>query len=201
MKCLRYLAAAALVAASGPAFSQLYIYAGAGGADPKFKGEDFLFAGAVSESDTKDSTYHLGIGYRFSRHWAAEVGFAHLGEYGHHHTDFVGDTFTERYEVTGVKLAVVGIYPATERFSLYGKLGIASTKVEWEGSFIIGGVRGAPLSADHSRNSLLAGFGAQYNITDRIGVRGEFENWGDVGNTDTGRARMSTVNLLGVFTF
>ena len=201
MKCRTIVVAAALVLASSPAAAQLYLFAGIGAANPKFSDEDFNL-GVPRRSDTKDSTFHIGAGYRFSPHWAAEIGYADLGEYSFTHTDGVGDTFNERYRVKGLKLAALGIWPASERFSLYAKLGIASTKAEWEGNFVIGGVAGPQQSGDHRRNSLLAGFGAQYNITPRFGVRGEFENWGEAGNeNDTGRAKMNSFNLLGVLNF
>ena len=99
-------------------------------------------------------------------------------------------------------------WPFTERFSMFVKLGLASTKAEFEGTSVTGGVP-TQFTVDERRNSLLAGFGAQYNITRNIGIRGEFENWGEVGNnkqfpldtTRTGKAKMATWNLLGVFSF
>ena len=202
MKCLRFLAAAALILVSAPAFAQLYLYAGAGGGNPKFNQDDF-FVGlqTLRRDDTKDSTYQGGIGYRFNPYWAVEVGAADLGEYSLDHfaidSFFFGNELTARYKVKGVKTAVLGIYPATERFHLFGKLGIASTKAEVEGSF-----NGSPFTAEDKRNSLLAGFGVQYFIWRHLGVRAEFENWGEVGNErDTGRAKMATWNLQAVFSF
>jgi opacity protein-like surface antigen len=201
MKCLKFLAAAAFVLVSAPAAAQLYVYAGAGAADPTFNGEDFDL-GVSRVSDTRDTTYHLGLGYRLHRNWAVEAAYAHLGDYRHTHTDGVGDTLTEDYSVMALKFAVLGIWPASDRFFAYAKLGIAVSKVDWEGRFVIGGVQQPTLTADHRRNSPLVGIGAQYNITDHFGVRGEMENLGEVGNrSDTGRAKVTSFNLLGVFTF
>jgi OOP family OmpA-OmpF porin len=194
MKCHRIIAAVALAVFSVPAFAQLYVTAGLGSAQPKF-GSDFDF-GVPRTSDTKDTGYQVNLGYRFTPNWAAEVGIADLGDYSFHHQGAPVFDLTERLEVRGVKAAVIGMYPGTGRFSIYGKLGIASIQVDWEGN-----LNGLPLTADHRRNSLLAGFGAQYNITPRIGVRGEYENWGEAGNDDTGRFKMHMWNILGVFSF
>ena len=207
MKCLKYLAAAALAFASSTASAQLYVFAGAGGGNPKFDDEDFpLFFSR--RNDTKDVTYQGGIGYRFTPNWAVEVGAADLGDYSIDLADALGSSLRGTYKVKGFKTAVLGIYPATERFSLFAKLGIASTKAEFDATLVVGGVATA-YSVDEKRNSLLAGFGAQYMIWRNLGVRAEFENWGRVGNetlfpgdtTHTGEAKMATWNLQAVFTF
>ena len=204
MKCLRFLAAAALILASSPALAQFYLFAGAGGGNPRFQSDDFFsgcLCGIARRNDTKDVTYHLGIGYRYNANWAVEVAAADLGDYSMHLVDSFGTTLTGRYKIQGVKTAVLGIYPFTQRFSMYGKLGVATTNAEFEGTLSAGGTQ-TVFTGEERRNSLFAGFGAQYDITRSIGVRAEFENWGEVGSeTDTGRAKMSSWNLLGVFTF
>ncbi|HEX6318239.1 MAG TPA: outer membrane beta-barrel protein [Burkholderiales bacterium] len=193
MKCRRFLAAAALILFSLPASAQLYVTAGMHSVQPKFGG-DFDF-GVPRRSDTKDTGYQANLGYRFSTNWAAEIGVADLGDYSFEH--FTSPSITERLEVQGVKVAVVGMFPGTGRFNVIGKLGIARTTVDWEGQ-----IGATVLTADHKRNSLLAGFGVQYNVTDRIGVRAEYENWGEAGNeADTGRLKISTWNVLAVFSF
>lgn len=204
MKCLRLLAAAAFFLAAGSASAQtgIYFFAGAGAGNPKFDEADFDLFGIPRKTDSTDTTYHLGVGYRFSAHWAAEVGVAHLGDYSHDHSDFVSVALSERYEVRGIKTAVVGNWPSsTDPFFFFGKLGIATTEVTNEISGTIGGAAFSA-RAEKKHNSLLAGFGAQYNITRSIGVRAEYESWGEVGNeSDTGRAKMGTWNLLGVLSF
>lgn len=203
MKCLRLLAAAAFALAAGSASAQgIYFFAGAGAGNPKFDEADFNFGFPLRRSDATDTTYHLGAGYRFSPYWAAEIGVAHLGKYSFDHTDLVTFSISERYEAQGLKTAVLGNYPAaTERFFFFGKLGLATTKVTNDGTVTFGGTS-TGFEAEKKRNSLLAGFGAQYNITRILGVRAEYESWGTIGNeNDTGRAKMATWNLLGVLSF
>lgn len=192
MKCRSFLAAVALVLISLPASAQLYLTAGMHSAQPRFESSDFDF-GVPRRSDTKDTGYQANLGYRFNANWAAEVGVADLGDYSFEHIGLAA----ERLEVKGVKVAVVGMFPGTGRFNVIAKLGISRMNVDWEAN-----VSGTVLTAEHKRNGLLAGFGAQYNINDHIGVRAEYENWGEAGNeSDTGRLKMSTWNVLAVFSF
>jgi OOP family OmpA-OmpF porin len=207
MKCLKLLAAAALLFTATTASAQLYLFAGAGGGNPKFDGNDFPLS-FTRRDDTKDVTYHVGLGYRFSPNWAIEVAGADLGDYSYDGTDIFGNSLTGTYKVAGFKTTVLGIYPFTDRFSIFGKAGIGSTKTEFEGTLTVGGTA-TTFSVDERRNNLVVGFGAQYMIWRNLGVRGEFENWGHVGNeklfpgdtTHTGRAKMATWNLLAVLTF
>jgi OmpA-OmpF porin, OOP family len=201
MKCLRFLAAVAAMVFAGSAAAQLYVFAGAGAGNPKFDEEDFGFPGVPRRADSTDTSYHLGIGYRLTRNWAAEVGYADLGNYSIYHEDFLGNWLDQRWEAKGWKVAGLGIYPFTDRFSIYGKLGVAATKVKSDFVFNVGGTITAG-TGEKRRTSMLAGFGAQYNIFRHLAVRAEYESWGEIGNeADTGRAKMGTWNVLGVFSF
>jgi opacity protein-like surface antigen len=211
MKCLKLLAAAACLIASSSAFAQLYLFAGAGGGNPKFDDQDFpggALSGIDRRNDTKDSTFQGGIGYRLSPHWAVEVGAADLGDYSIDIADSFGNAIFGTYKVKGVKSALLGGWPLTEKWWLFGKLGISSTKAEFQGTSVSGGAS-APINADERRNSLLAGFGLQWMVWRNLGVRAEYENWGEVGNEGlllldnrhTGKAKMSTWNLQAVFSF
>jgi OOP family OmpA-OmpF porin len=201
MKCLKLAAAAALLFVSTAASAQLYVFAGAGGGTVRFKSEDFFSGGLGStvfrRNDTKDSTYQLGAGWRFNQYWAVEIAGADMGDYSIDLEDISGNQLNATYEVKGFKTAVLGIWPLTERFSAFAKLGIASTKTTLKGTF-----NGVAISADEKRNSPLAGFGVQWMFWKNIGVRAEYENWGEVGNElDTGRAKLDTLNLQAVFSF
>jgi OOP family OmpA-OmpF porin len=200
MKCLRFLAAAALALASLPASAQLYALAGVGGGGVRFTGEDFFvggLGGITRRDDTKDTVWQLGLGYRFNPNWAVEVGGGDLGNYSFDLADSFGNRLSGTYEVKGFKTTVLGIWPASERFSAFLKLGIGSVKVENSSSF-----NGTAFSGDDKTNNLLAGFGIQYMILRNVGVRAEYENWGEVGNeNDTGRAKLDLWTISALVTF
>ena len=64
--------------------------------------------------------------------------------------------------------------PITERFGLYGKLGVARNKVDGSTP------AGQPvIDVDGSRNGLLTAFGLQYRFDAPITLRGELTNFGN----------------------
>ncbi|HEX5094236.1 MAG TPA: outer membrane beta-barrel protein, partial [Burkholderiales bacterium] len=190
-----------LLFVSTAASAQLYLFAGAGGGTLRLKSDDLVTAGLDTfvsrREDNKDVTYQLGVGWRFNPYWAVEIAGADMGDYSIDIEDIATNRLVATHEVKGFKTAVLGIWPLTERFSAFAKLGIASTKATVSGT-----LNGTPFSANEKRNSPLAGFGVQWMFWKNIGVRAEYENWGEVGNeTDTGRGKLDTLNLQAVFSF
>jgi OOP family OmpA-OmpF porin len=202
---------AALLATSALAQSGLYITGGVGMGKAKFSDTDFpQDANFDRTSDTQDSTWNIGIGYRFSRNLAAELGYAELGEYNVRYANGrgpeAGNSFDQNYEVKAWKLAGVGLLPLGSSFSLLGKLGFARTTAELTDNFVEAGVPGT-FNGKKSRNRLFWGIGAQYDFTPRLGLRLEYEDYGKVGahltgtGNEPGEAKISTFNLNVVYGF
>lgn len=112
---------------------------------------DNPYAGAV----TKDNETVGGIlaGYQYNKNLGVEVFYADTG----------------KLEVTGksvkgdaMGINVVGIAPLSDAFSLYAKLGYASTKADTSGAAAFTGER---------RSSVTGGVGAQYNMSKEISFR------------------------------
>ena len=211
MKQLSRVLAFALALCASSAFAQtgVYVIGGLGQGMADFNGTDFPTDPDFERRvDDKDTTWNIGVGYRFHRNVAVELGYASLGEYNVRYTGtgaFAGESANDAYEVTAWKLAAVGFLPVMENFSLIGKLGVALTKVEDRFSETIGGVTES-LSTSKSKSTLLWGLGAQYDFTKNLGVRAEYENFGTVGSeiTDdsgTGRAKISSFSLNVVYSF
>src|SRR5262245_4027168 len=123
MKQLSRIIAVALALCAGSAFAQsgLYVIGGIGQGMADFNGTDFpTEAGFERNLDDKNTSWNFGIGYRFHRHGAVELGYASLGEHNVRYTGtgaFAGDSATSAYDVTAWKVAAVGIYPVTQQFS------------------------------------------------------------------------------------
>jgi len=218
----------ALCATSAMAQSSVYIVGGIGAGKAKLNGTDFptageaegfleeeagLGAGALAGTvnrtiDDKDTTWNIAIGYRFNRTWAAELGYANLGEYNVRYSDTLGLGISDsmNYDVTALKLAGVGTFPVGQSFSLLGKLGLARTTAENSETFSGLGT-GASQTFKKSKTRLFWGIGAQYDFSQKVGIRVEYEDYGKVGanftdaGNEPGEAKISTINLNLVYSF
>lgn len=123
----------------------------------------------VANCDDKDTGWKAFAGYRFSRHLAAEFSYINFGEYTARAT--VGATTVDvKADATAWGLAAVGIFPLSDRFDLFGKLGFV--RGESEGSGTVGATT---VTVGDKGTELHYGFGATYNFTRNLGIRAEWE--------------------------
>lgn len=98
-------------------------------------------------------------GYKFNDHFAVEGGYY----------DFVEiDDGGSRFDIDGVSLAAVGLFPLSSQVSLFGRFGIHDWDVDING----------PISAQlttASDTDTFYGVGLDYAVNDRWSVRGEIE--------------------------
>ena len=109
-------------------------------------------------SDSTDTAYGVLLGYQYNRNFAIEAEYTDLREF----TTTAG--VTGKSDVWG--LSALGIAPLANRFSLYGKLGIARSRTR--------------TSADTGahRTAATYGLGGQFDATPMIGVRASWDRYG-----------------------
>lgn len=182
---------------------------GVGGLQADLEDEAGLAPGALDgtiarATDTKDSTWNIAVGYRFHRNFAAELGYIDLGKYSARYTGsgvLAGGSVNANYEVSGWKLTGVGMLPVGNNFSFLGKLGFARLKAENRATVTFPGISESE-TGKKTKTRVMWGIGGQYEFNKNIGLRLEYEDYGKVGNEDdTGRAKVSTVNLNLVYSF
>ncbi len=88
----------------------------------------------------------------------------------------------------GIDLYGVGTYPVSEKFDLFGKLGVVSSTTEIE--------QDEETEASMTSTDLALAIGGEYKISERFAIRAEFE-W--IDNQDIGATNMGA--LSGVFQF
>ncbi len=120
--------------------------------------------------------FGFGGGYRFSPYVAAELGISAFGD----STSVFGD----RISLGSFHPAVVGILPLNYQFSLFGKLGLAFNSEH------------DSLYGDFSQTSTYYALGAQLNFNRQVGMRAQFESFGDFDNFSP--ALSATAFSLGV---
>jgi OOP family OmpA-OmpF porin len=134
------------------------------------------FATTSIVDDDSDVGYKLFGGYKFNKNFALEAGYFNLGNSGFIAT-VPGGTLNGNMKIGGLNLDAVGILPLTERFSVFGRVGInyAKTKDHFTST---GGV-GITTNPNPTANQInpKVGLGFQYNFTESLGMRAEMERY------------------------
>ncbi len=136
----------------------------------------------VSVDGDADGSRVFGT-YMFSKKFGIEGGYSAFGRPD-------DSTLASNVEVesNSYDLYAVGAYPVTEKLDLFGKIGLVHwyTEIELDET----------TEASVESTDLALGFGGEYGVSERFGIRAEFE-WFD--SDISGAVRM--VSLGGVFRF
>jgi len=150
------------------------LYGGAGIGIPDYAG------GAIDSDDAVisggDAAAQLFLGYRFNDTWAVEAGYADLA-HGVNDDSSGGVSNPEEFHSKAFSLSVLGHVPATNRFSMYGKLGAAFWDME----------RSDPNGTnnhDENGTGVVIGLGADYQVNRNISLRAAWDHYHDMGSKD-----------------
>lgn len=129
------------------------------------------------QDDERDYAGKLFGGYKFNRHFAVEGGYFNLGRFGYDATTSPAGTLSGRIKLQGLNIDAVGILPITARFSAFGRVGL--NYAEAKDNFVSTG--GVPASTEPSPSkrdtNYKLGLGLQYDFTEHVGLRGEWERY------------------------
>ena len=157
--------------------------------------------GAVTSiaTDERDTGYKLFGGYQFSRHFALEGGYFDLGKFGFSATTIPAGTLNGNFRVKGLNLDVVGILPMSEKFSVFGRVGMnyARTRDSFSGTGAVVVLNPSPSDRDLNYK---AGLGLQYDFTPSFGARVEAERY-RVSDAVSGKANINFFSVGLVFRF
>jgi opacity protein-like surface antigen len=134
--------------------------------------------GAGGCEDTA-TLYRFAVGHQFSPMWGAEASYANYGK------GSLGGLSGD-WEATGLQISGTGTFPVGGKFSIIGKLGIASTDLKVTSNI--------PSSDSATSSKLAYGIGAQYDFTEKISGRAQYDDLGTVGDNNT--TGTSKVTLL-----
>lgn len=146
-----------------------------------------LPAGVTGCKDTA-SIFRIAGGYQFAPMWGAEVSY---GAYGKENLGTLGSVSVD-WELSGLQFSGTGTFPIAGAFSLIGKLGIARTEIKFSGG-------GSSTSVTSTK--LAYGIGAQYDFTKNISARAQYEDLGDVGDSNTGTSKVTLLSAGVVYKF
>jgi len=157
-------------------------------------------AAAGMSCNEKATAFRFGGGYQFTPNFGIEANYGILGSAkasGTDTTSIPGSTITINMDIkpTTLQVAATGQFPITDSFSLIGKLGIARTTLKLNATGSISGVTvSIPEQSSTSTNPAF-GIGGQYDFSKNIGVRAQYENFGEVGDdVNTPKFKLSLIS-------
>ena len=127
-------------------------------------------------NDDRDIGYKLYGGYQFNRYFALEGGYFNLGKFGYTAYTTPQGSLTGEIKLQGVNLDVVGLWPITDKFSLFGRVGVnyAKAQDQFVGTGAVLVTNPSPSARD---TNYKFGVGAQYALTESLDVRAEVERY------------------------
>lgn len=129
-------------------------------------------------------------GYRVNEMLAAEVGYTKFGD----SSLTISGVGKGTVSASSIHVAVVGSYPLNQQFSLIGKAGLASSN----NSLNVEIVGGTNSTSSAQQADLMYGLGAQFNVSQQVALRAQYESFGSFGNLgNTGTAMKATAITFG----
>lgn len=177
----------------GASMGQSVIDAAPGEIEQGFLVDD-AFVATGTTLDKTDTGGKFYLGRRFNRFLAAELGYVDLGKASFNTTIISAPPGTTPAPPFGIHAtaSATGFFaagllhlPLTDRFSLFGKLGV----LRWEAEFSerIVGTDITRVSRSERHTDAAYGVGVQFQFTRLIGARVELERFQDVGRGIGGR--------------
>ena len=169
---------------------EYYVFGGVGESDI----ETNISAGSGVNIDDTDTAFKLGVGYRFSEHFAAELGYVDLGEATVSTTSAnnisIGGTTASlngsiENDVDGFIVGLRGDIPVYDSVNLFARAGIYVWDADASNSGTLT-VGGNPVSVeDDDGEDLYFGLGAEYMFSDHFGASIEYTRYDlDIGDAD-----------------
>lgn len=184
MKSRNLLFALLLFAVAVPALAQSSgFYAGGGVGRSTVK--DFC-DGASSCKDTSTGLRAFG-GYQVNPYLGAELGYSDMGKVS-------GSSGSATVSVKGTSFEAVGVASLPiGKLAPYAKLGAYRATSEASSNF--------GFSRKVTNSDATYGAGLRVDITQRVGVRAEFQRYRSVGGGDLGKSDVDVLSVSGLFRF
>ncbi len=128
-------------------------------------------------NDDRDTGYKIFGGYKFNNNFALEAGSFDLGQFGYTATTVPAGTLDGSIKIKGLNFDALGIAPLGDKLSAFGRLGLQYAQVK--DSFTGTGAVATPYDSNPRKRAFnyKAGFGLQYDFTESVGLRGEWERY------------------------
>ena len=124
----------------------------------------------LSSSMSNGTSMAGALGYAINENFAVEGGYLNSGKMTYSATA-TGATINVDVTVTAMQVALLGVAPMNDKFSLFGKIGYSWTTATTSGT--VNSV--AIASTSTNKTSTGYGAGAMYKFTDQLSLRASYE--------------------------
>jgi OOP family OmpA-OmpF porin len=145
---------------------------------------------ATSDLDDSDTGFGLAGGYQVNPYFAAELAYVDLGDISYQANGTVTDgvdTFDAGLGIDqsarGPVFSLLGIWPIGERFSVFGRVGLALMSVDADASVSLDG-ESASDSVGTDRSNMVYGIGGEFSLSRKFGLRLGWDRYAEVGSDD-----------------
>jgi OOP family OmpA-OmpF porin len=145
--------------------------------------DDLTAAGATGLSSSDNGSgnqWRIQAGYKFNPYFAVEAGYIDLGK-ADYKANFFGGTAKGSEKAGGIDLAVLGIIPVTDNFSVFGKAGLVVAKVQTK--LTSGGPAATNINDTSTEARPLIGAGATYSLLKNVDLRFDYDYVPNLGNS------------------
>lgn len=173
------IAIATIASATTVAFAgEAYVFGAVGASNYTGNGKSEIDAALVgagatglrSSMSNSSTGYKAGLGYQFNPNFAIEGSYVDVGSFKYSATTTNVGAINAEAKGSGLNFSALGIAPINDNFSVFGKVGYTSLTVKSSAA-----VAGISVNGSEDKNSASFGFGGIYKLTDKVGVRVEWE--------------------------
>jgi OmpA-OmpF porin, OOP family len=158
---------------------------------------------AFAAAEDTDIGYRNFGGYRFTPHWGVEFGYSDLGRGNGAGSAEPGRLYSpEKYgaQTSAWTLAGTGVLPIGESLSLLGRVGwsLAAPDATLAG-FSLGTAApgfGLGSAVPRYRGGMMWGFGGQVDLSNRLGLRVDYNNFGKLEDPGSSRSDLWSINAV-----
>jgi OmpA-OmpF porin, OOP family len=153
-------------------------------------------AGYKSSLDNSTTTWGAQVGYDFNDYVGLEVGYVDLGT-AQYDATYQNESVRNRFESSGLTLAVTGTFPFSGQFDVHGRAGVLFSDTRSTEKFkdlLTGDTQGDGTKG--TDNDFFLGVGAGWNINHTFTLRLDYTHFMKVGTEDeTGEANIDMVTI------
>jgi OOP family OmpA-OmpF porin len=160
----------------------------------KMKDLDTSGLPAGTSVDDTDTGFKIGGGYMFHKNIGIEAAYLDLGKA----TATAPGNASAEAKASGISIVALGSLPVGDKFAILGRLGFINATVK-----VSGQAPGLGSFSDSSTDMKMTwGIGGQFNFTQNLGVRLDYDSYNKLGDEDkTGESTVDMISLGVVYKF